>query len=77
MRAPRKKHSVMLPGMVLSSSPFRIMLSSYSDNMNEYDLYTLDFVIFECFDFREFVILGLFVKSRIRELSILMIVALL
>ena len=34
---------------------------------------TVDLVIFTYLDFREFVILGLFTKSRIRELSISMI----
>ena len=34
---------------------------------------TVDLVIFACLDFREFVIFGLFTKSRIRELSISMI----
>ena len=34
---------------------------------------TVDLVIFACLDFREFVIWGLFTKSRIRELSISMI----
>ena len=38
---------------------------------------TVDLIIFTCLDFREFVILELFVKSRICELSISMIVALL
>ena len=33
----------------------------------------MDLVIFACLDFREFVILGLFTKSRNRELSISMI----
>ena len=35
--------------------------------------YTIDLVIFACLDFREFMIFGLFTKSKIRELSILMI----
>ena len=34
---------------------------------------TIDLVIFACLDSREFVILGLFTKSRIRELSTSMI----
>ena len=38
-------------------------------------LYTVDLVIFACLDFREFVILELYTKSRIRELSISMIVS--
>ena len=33
----------------------------------------MDLVIFACLDFRDFVILGLFTKSRIYELSISMI----
>ena len=39
--------------------------------------YTVDLVIFACLNFRKFVIFGLFVKSTIRKLSILIIVALL
>ena len=35
--------------------------------------YTVDLVIFACLDFREFVVLGLFTRSRIRKLSISMI----
>ena len=35
--------------------------------------YTVDLVIFACLGFREFVILGLYTKSRIRQLSIQMI----
>ena len=41
--------------------------------MTNYIKNTVDRVIFACLDFREFVILGLFAMSRIRELSILMI----
>ena len=37
------------------------------------NLITVDLVIFACLGFREFVILELFTKSRIRELSISMI----
>ena len=36
-------------------------------------IYTVDLVIFACLDFREFVIWGLFTKSRILKCSILMI----
>ena len=36
---------------------------------------TVDLVIFACLDFREFMILELFVESRIRALSISLIVA--
>ena len=39
---------------------------------NKYNI-TVGLVIFACLDFREFVILGLFTKSRIGELSISMI----
>ena len=38
---------------------------------------TTDLVIFACLDFREYANFGLFVKPRIRKLSISMIVALL
>ena len=33
----------------------------------------MDLVIFACLDFREFVTLGFFTKSRIRELSMSML----
>ena len=36
-------------------------------------LHTIDLVFFSCLDFREFAVLGLFTKSRIRESSIWMI----
>ena len=36
-------------------------------------VYTVDLVILVCLNFRKFVILGLFMKSRICELMILMI----
>ena len=35
--------------------------------------HTVDLVIFACLDFREFVIFGLFAKSRIREILTSMI----
>ena len=39
-------------------------------DMASENIHTVDLLIFACLDFREFVIFGLFVKSRIRELSI-------
>ena len=41
--------------------------------MYMYISYTVDLVISACLDFREFVILGLFMKARICQLSISMI----
>ena len=34
------------------------------------EIYTVDLVIFSCLNFREFIILGLFTKSRIRQFSL-------
>ena len=37
----------------------------------DYNIYTVDLVIFACLNFREFLILGLYKKFRIREFSFL------
>ena len=49
-----------------------MFVSLYTPGSRRCELYTVDTVIFECLRFREFVILGHFTKSRIRELLILM-----
>ena len=46
---------------------------SHHKNENLIHSYIVDLVFFPCLNFRKFVIFGLFARSGIRELSILMI----
>ena len=59
-----------------SESSASVCVHEFCWNMKRADDFmtnSVDLVIFACLDFREFVILGLYTKSRIRELAILMI----
>ena len=62
---------------MLSGYGSTAIINMFTFTVHGTTLDTVDLVIFACFYFREFIISELFMKSRILELSILMIVVLL
>ena len=65
-------HSVVRILFIMMILPHRMTLDHFYRGAGV-TLYTVNLVIFACLDGREFVVLRLFKKSRIRELTISMI----